>query len=191
MAWISHGLRTGSTCVRKIEPSAPQIKLLKKPKCCGSVNASIFRRCGDLGTVTQLPLIARQTAASDSSAPVSEFGIGDVFVEPTLVRKLDPQWSIVFGARFFVPTASDLLGTGKWQVMPIMAARYEWADNSFFAPLARYAVSVAGDPSRRDISTLELQPLLNIGLSRNWFVVLYPSPDIRLNYGDPISGQTG
>ena len=45
--------------------------------------------------------------------------------------------------------------------------------------------------SRRDISTLELQPLLNIGLSRNWFVVLYPSPDIRLNYGDPISGQTG
>ena len=144
-----------------------------------------------LGTVTQLPLIARQTAASDSSAPVSEFGIGDVFVEPTLVRKLDPQWSIVFGARFFVPTASDSLGTGKWQVMPIMAARYEWADNSFFAPLARYAVSVAGDPSRRDISTLELQPLLNIGLSRNWFVVLYPSPDIRLNYGDPISGQTG
>ena len=105
-----------------------------------------------IGTVTQLPLIARQTAASDSSAPVSEFGIGNVFVEPTLVRKLDPQWSIVFGARFFVPTASDSLGTGKWQVMPIMAARYEWADNSFFAPLARYAVSVAGDPSRRDIS---------------------------------------
>ena len=29
------------------QTSAPQIKLLKKPKCCGSVNASIFRRCGN------------------------------------------------------------------------------------------------------------------------------------------------
>lgn len=141
--------------------------------------------------LTQVPFIARQTAASDGSDAVSEFGLGDTFVEPTLVRRLDPQWSFVFGARFFAPTASDALGTGKWQVMPIVAARYEWADNTFFAPLVRYALSVAGNPSRRDISTLELQPLLNIGLQKNWFFVLYPSPDIRLNYGDPISGQTG
>ena len=24
-----------------------------------------------------------------------------------------------------------------------------------------------------------------------WFVTFYPSPDIRINYGDPITGQTG
>jgi hypothetical protein len=144
-----------------------------------------------VGFLIQVPFIATQSAASDGSSAVSEFGLGDAFVEPTLVRRLDPQWSIVFGGRFFAPTASDSLGTGKWQVMQIVAARYEWADNTFFAPLVRYAVSVAGDPSRREISTLELQPLLNTGLPKNWFFVLYPSPDIRLNYGDPISGQTG
>ena len=60
------------------------------------------------------------------------------------------------------------------------------------------AIDVAArDPLQRDrrlalpLLPLELQPLLNIGLPKNWFVVLYPSPDIRLNYGDPISGQTG
>jgi hypothetical protein len=25
----------------------------------------------------------------------------------------------------------------------------------------------------------------------HWFVTLFPSPDIRINYGDPITGQTG
>jgi hypothetical protein len=52
-----------------------------------------------LGIVTQLPFVARQTASSNGSVAVSEFGIGDAFVEPTLVRKIDAQWSIVFGAR--------------------------------------------------------------------------------------------
>jgi hypothetical protein len=62
---------------------------------------------------------------------------------------------------------------------------------SYVSPLVRYAVSFAGDPSRRGVSTLELQPLVNVGLPKNWFVVLFPSPDIRINYGPPIAGQTG
>jgi hypothetical protein len=28
-------------------------------------------------------------------------------------------------------------------------------------------------------------------LPSRWFVTLYPSYDIRINYGDPASGQTG
>jgi hypothetical protein len=32
---------------------------------------------------------------------------------------------------------------------------------------------------------------LNIGLPDHWFVNFYPSNDIRINFGDPISGQTG
>jgi hypothetical protein len=32
---------------------------------------------------------------------------------------------------------------------------------------------------------------LNIGLPDRWFVTLYPSNDIRINYRQPVSGQTG
>jgi hypothetical protein len=144
-----------------------------------------------LGILTELPFVARQTTSPNSSSANGEFGLGDAYIEPTLVRKIDPQWSMAFGARVIGPSANDSLGTGKWQVLPILAARYEWAADSFFAPLVRYAVSFAGDPSRRDISTLELQPLVNIGLPKNWFIALFPSPDIRINYGPPIAGQTG
>ena len=31
----------------------------------------------------------------------------------------------------------------------------------------------------------------NIGLPDRRFLTFYPSPDIRINYGDPITGQTG
>jgi len=30
-----------------------------------------------------------------------------------------------------------------------------------------------------------------MGLPDRWFVTFYPSNDIRINFGDPISGQTG
>ena len=35
------------------------------------------------------------------------------------------------------------------------------------------------------------QHWLNINLPQHWFVTFYPNPDIRINYGDPITGQTG
>jgi len=32
---------------------------------------------------------------------------------------------------------------------------------------------------------------LNVALPDQWFVTFYPEPDIRYNFGDPITGQTG
>ena len=37
----------------------------------------------------------------------------------------------------------------------------------------------------------QIAPTLNVGLPDRWFVTLYPSYDIRINYGDPVPGQTG
>ena len=67
----------------------------------------------------------------------------------------------------------------------------ELSPGSFFTGIVRYDVSFAGNPSARNISNLQLDPLLNIALPYRWFITLYPSPDIRINYGDPIAGQTG
>jgi hypothetical protein len=47
-----------------------------------------------------------------------------------------------------------------------------------------YAFDYAGDEARHHISVLQLQPALNIHLPQAWFVELYPSPDIRINFLD-------
>lgn len=78
--------------------------------------------------------------------------------------------------------------------MPGFAVRYmlfEWGPNSYFVPTMRYAMSVPGKPQARRISEPQIAATLNIDLPGPWFLTLYPSNDIRINFGDPIAGQTG
>ena len=63
--------------------------------------------------------------------------------------------------------------------------------DSYFEPYARYDVSFAGDPTKRNISNLQLAPLLTLTLPKSWLISFYPSPDIRVNFGDPVTGQSG
>jgi hypothetical protein len=58
--------------------------------------------------------------------------------------------------------------------------------NSYFVPLVRYDLSVAGDPSAKNLSNLQIAPTLNLDLGNRWFFTFYPNPDIRLNFGDPV-----
>ena len=37
----------------------------------------------------------------------------------------------------------------------------------------------------------QFAPTVNLGLPDRWFITVYPSADIRINFGDPITGQTG
>jgi hypothetical protein len=72
--------------------------------------------------------------------------------------------------------------------------RYSFIDlgpDTYFVPVIRYALSVAGDPTRRNIRQAQISPKLNIGLSERWFITLYPSYDVRINYGPAVPGQTG
>ena len=55
----------------------------------------------------------------------------------------------------------------------------------------RYALSVPGNPGARRISEPQIAPTLNIDLPGPFFLTFYPSQDIRINYGDLVSGQTG
>jgi hypothetical protein len=76
----------------------------------------------------------------------------------------------------------------------IVGARYAlWEINSssYFEPVVRYDASFAGDPTRKNISNLQFAPTFNLGLPDQGFITFYPSADIRINLGDPITGQTG
>jgi hypothetical protein len=141
-----------------------------------------------------LPMLAKNPITSGNPNGDYLYGLGDADAQAVLIHNLDKRWAAGFGARVIAPTGGDTLGSGKWQIMPIAGFRYalsEVSPGSYVEPFARYDTSFAGDPSKRNISNLQLAPFLNVGLPENWFVALYPSADIRINFGDPVPGQTG
>ena len=143
---------------------------------------------------SDLPLLAKNPFSS--SNPDGDYlrGVGDADVQAAIIRNLSQRWAVGFGARLIAPTGGDTFGSGKWQIMPIVGVRYALWDinsSSYFEPVVRYDASFAGDPTKKNISNLQFAPAVNIGLPDRWFITFYPSADIRINLGDPISGQTG
>ena len=141
-----------------------------------------------------LPFVGKDPITS--SNPSGEFvdGLGDADVQAALIKTFNTRWAAGAGLRVIAPTGAPDLTSGKWQALPIVGARVmlpELSDGSFFTGLVRYDVSFAGDPSKRSISNLQIAPTLNINLPQHWFVTFYPNPDIRINYGAPVTGQTG
>jgi hypothetical protein len=141
-----------------------------------------------------LPLLAKNPITS--SNPDGDYlrGVGDADVQAVVVHDIDRRWTVGFGARLITPTGGDTLGSGKWQIMPAAGFRYalpEISSSSYVEPVFRYDVSFAGDPTKKNISNLQFAPTLNLGLPDHWFITFFPSPDIRFNLGDPITGQTG
>src|SRR6202451_406459 len=143
---------------------------------------------------SDLPVLAKNPLSSSNPDGDYLSGFGDANLQAVVIRNLTERWAAGFGARLVAPTGGDILGSGKWQVLPVVGARYAlWEINSasYFEPVVRYDVSFAGDPTRKNISNLQFAPTLNVGLPDRWFITFYPSPDIRINLGDPITGQTG
>jgi len=146
-----------------------------------------------LGYLVQLPLEEKTVDSFNPPNVSNETGLGGAAAQAALIRTIDRYWAFGFGARVVAP-GDDMIGSGKWQVMPGFGVRYSFVDlgpDTYFVPVIRYAVSVAGDPTRRNISEPQIAPTLNIGLPDRWFMTFYPSNDIRINFGDPVSGQTG
>ena len=67
----------------------------------------------------------------------------------------------------------------------------EITDGSYFVPQFRYAQSFAQSFSGRAASNLQFSPQLKVALPGQWFVIAWPSTDIRWNFGAKTSGQTG
>jgi hypothetical protein len=147
-----------------------------------------------IGLIGQVSLVDKTTKSSNPPSSNTETGVGDSILQAALIYTIDQHWAFGFGARLVNPTAEDSLGSSKWQIMPGFGVRYSFVEigpDTYFVPVIRYAMSFAGNPMGRTISEPQIAPTLNIGLPERWFVTFYPSNDIRINYGQPISGQTG
>jgi hypothetical protein len=143
---------------------------------------------------TDLPLVAKDPISSDHPSGDYLYGLGDADFQVALIEQINQQWAVGGGLRIIAPTGLDNITSGKWQMMPIVGARTmlpELSAGSYFEGIVRYDFSFAGDPTKKTINNLQLWPMLNISLPDDWFFTLYPSADIRVNYGDPVTGQTG
>ena len=142
---------------------------------------------------SDLPLLAKNPITSSNPDGDYLYGIGDADVQTVYVYNFDKRWPLGLVS----PDRADWrghAGSEKWQIMPLAGFRYglsEISSGSYLEPFTRYAVSFAGDPSKRNISNLQLSSYFNLGLPDQWFISFYPSADIRVNFGDPITGQTG
>ena len=147
-----------------------------------------------LGLRADLPFLAKNPISSDNPSGDYRYGVGDADFQAALLHRFDTRWAAGFGARLIAPTGGDILGSGKWQIMPAFGVRYalpEVSAGSYLEPVVWYSVSFAGSAAKRNISNLRLAPTLKLSLPNYWFVTFYPSPDVRVNYGDPVTGQTG
>jgi hypothetical protein len=147
-----------------------------------------------VGLRTDLPFLAKNPISSDNLSGNYLYGVGDADFQAALLHEFNARWAGGFGVRLTAPTGGDTLGSGKWQIMPGFAVRYalpEVSLGSYFEPFVRYDVSFAGNLSKKNISNLQFAPTLNLSLPNHWFFTFYPSEDIRVNYGDPVTGQTG
>lgn len=146
-----------------------------------------------LSLLAQTDLEDKRTSTEGTPGSEEAFGLGNSILQAVLIQSLSDRLAYGFGARLVAPTASDDIGNGKWEIMPGFGVRYtftELSSDTYFVPAMRYALSFAG-PGRRNISEPQIAPTFNIDLPGPWFLTLYPSYDIRINCGDPVSGQTG
>lgn len=143
---------------------------------------------------SDLPFVAKNPLNSGNPNGNYLYGVGDGDVQAALIHDIDARWKAGFGARLIVPTGDDNLGSGKWQIMPIVGMRYSMPDvgsGLYVEPVLRYDASFAGNPSRKSISDLQFAPMVNFSFPDGWFFAFYPEPDIRWNFGSPVTGQTG
>jgi hypothetical protein len=142
-----------------------------------------------------LPFVVKDAVTADDPGGAYVGGLGDADVQAALIDTISARWAAGAGLRIIAPTGTDDLTGGTWRALPIVGARYmlpEMSQGSFFTGLFRYDVSFAkAVPTARDVSNLQFAPTLNVALPNRWFITFYPEPDIRYNFGDPITGQSG
>jgi hypothetical protein len=153
-----------------------------------------------------LPLQYGDTPGRDNPNGDYEFGTGDLFTQFLYVPppSEDLPWDAWgFGVGFLWPTASqDSFGTEKYQVFPIVGAKWEkndWSPGSFLTLVGRYYMDFAdysGGDKRDDIATLEIQPIVHYMVPKDWempfdFVDLWPLEGIKFNFEDGATKESG
>ena len=148
----------------------------------------------ELNFRTEIPVVWTNGVTPENPTGATVSGFGNVLGQAWIVHDLDQRWAVALGGQLIAPTSTNSVATDAWEQVTGVVVRAmlpEISPGSYFAPQVRYGIDFEGNDDGRLLRQLRIAPTLNINLPHNLFFTLFPSPDIRLNYGSPVWNQTG
>jgi hypothetical protein len=138
-----------------------------------------FVSIGDEGII--VPPGSSDTPSKMKVMPFKEKGLADIgsraFIVSPPVDSAD-RVTLGFGSEFGFPTAQDEdLGTGKYWARPLAGFKWDFpclGQGSWFAFLAKYQFSYAGDPKRSSFRIFFVQPVFVYRISNDWILATAP-----------------
>jgi hypothetical protein len=148
----------------------------------------------ELNFRVEFPVVANDAVTAENPTGQQVWGFGNILTQAWVIRDIDQRWAAAIGAQIIAPTSTNGVAPPTWEEVTGFVVRTmlpEVSPGSYFAPQVRYAFDFGQNPSGTKLRQVRIAPTLNINLPHRLFFTLYPSPDIRLNYGTPVVGQTG
>jgi hypothetical protein len=148
----------------------------------------------ELNFRAEIPVVSTNGVTAENPTGATVSGFGNVLTQAWIVHDLDQRWAVALGGQLIAPTASNGVATDAWEQVTGFVVRVmlpEVSSGSYFAPQVRYGIDFEANDDGQLLRQLRIAPTLNINLPQDLFFTLYPSPDIRLNYGTPVWNQTG
>ena len=148
----------------------------------------------ELNFRAEIPVVSTNGVTPENPTGATVSGFGNVLTQAWIVHDLDQRWAIALGGQLIAPTSTNGVASDVWEQVTGLVVRAmlpEISPGSYLAPQVRYGIDFEGNDDGRMLRQLRIAPTLNINLPHDLFFTLYPSPDIRLNYGTPVWRQTG
>jgi hypothetical protein len=148
----------------------------------------------ELNFRTEIPVVWTNGVTPENPTGATVSGFGNVLTQAWIVHDFDQRWAVALGGQLIAPSSTNGVATDAWEQVTgfvVRAMLPEISPGSYFAPQVRYGIDFEGNDDGRMLRQLRIAPTLNINLPDNLFFTLYPSPDVRLNYGAPVHNQTG
>ena len=122
----------------------------------------------------ELPFLRTSSPTPNSPGMSNERGLSDLSVIAGWRAYNTPEYALLVGAVGTFPTATEpALGFGKYTVGPAIAtARFLPRLESFLIGLLSYQTSVGGDPSRKDVSFLNITAQVNSFWGQRWWTIV-------------------
>ena len=143
----------------------------------------------ELNFRAEIPVVWTNGVTAENPTGATVSGFGNVLGQAWIVHDLDQRWAVALGGQLIAPTSTNGVASDAWEQVTGLVVRAmlpEISPGSYFAPQARYGIDFEGNDDGRMLRQLRIAPTFNINLPHNLFFTLYPSPDIRLNYGTPV-----
>ena len=127
---------------------------------------------GDYLLRVEMPFL--RTTDAQNPGMGSQRGLSDLSVVAGWRAYNTPEYALLVGAIGSFPTASEpALGFGKYTVGPAVAtARFLPRLESFLIGLLSYQASIGGDPSRKDVSFLNITAQVNSFWAERWWTIV-------------------